>query len=138
MEENEINKKRILIVEDEKPIARVMSLKFGQFGYEVIVAENGTQALAMIDQNFDCILLDLILPEKNGFDVLKAISETGDASKVIVLTNLGQPEDRERVNSYKVGGYYVKSDIAISDLIQKVNDLIKLKDSLKKANRDSK
>mgnify|MGYP000406078037 CR=1 FL=1 len=116
---------KVLIVEDEKAISRVMELKMKQAGFEVEVAENGAKAIERTQEvQFDCVLLDLILPEKDGFQVLEAIRQTRPDTKVVVLTNLGQPEDRERVMELGVLGYYVKSEMSIHTLVQKIQELI--------------
>lgn len=116
---------KILVVEDEKAISRVMELKLKQAGFEVVVAENGAEAIQKIqEEQFVCVLLDLILPEKDGFQVLQSIRENRPNTKVVVLTNLGQPEDRERVTELGVLGYYVKSEMSIHTLVQKIQELI--------------
>ncbi len=117
--------KKILIVEDEKAIARVMELKLKQAGFEVSAAVNGAQAINLLDnEQFDGVLLDLILPEKDGFAVLQHIREKDASLKVIVLTNLGQPEDRQRLQQMGIAGYYVKSEISIYNLISKIQEIV--------------
>lgn len=117
--------KKILVVEDERAIARVMELKLRQAGLEVIVAVNGAQAIEILDKDqFDCVLLDLILPEKDGFSVLKHIRETDQSLKVIILTNLGQPEDRQRLQEMGIEGYYVKSEMSIYNLVTKIQEIV--------------
>jgi DNA-binding response OmpR family regulator len=115
----------ILIVEDEQAIARVLDLKLKQAGIATTVANAGNQALELVNtQNYDCILLDLILPEVDGFTILEAIRVKNQATKVIVMTNLGQPEDRKRVQDLGVSGYYVKSEMSIANLIESVKQIL--------------
>ncbi len=117
--------KRILVVEDEKAIARVMSLKLRQAGLEVSVAVDGAKAIELLDaETFDCVLLDLILPEKDGFTVLQHIRETNTELKVVILTNLGQPEDRKRLQEMGLEGYYVKSEMSIYNLVSKIQEIV--------------
>lgn len=117
--------KKILVVEDERAIARVMELKLRQVGFEVTVAVNGTEATeALKTDSFDCVLLDLILPEKDGFSVLQHIRETDQDLKVIILTNLGQPEDRQRLQEMGIAGYYVKSEMSIYNLVTKIQEIV--------------
>jgi len=117
--------KKILVVEDERAIARVMELKLRQAGLEVIVAINGAQAIEVLDkESFDCVLLDLILPEKDGFSVLQHIRQTDQTLKVIILTNLGQPEDRQRLQEMGIAGYYVKSEMSIYNLVTKIQEIV--------------
>jgi DNA-binding response OmpR family regulator len=115
----------ILIVEDEQAISRVLDLKLKQAGIVTTIANTGNQALELVNtQNYDCVLLDLILPEVDGFTILEAIRVKNQATKVIVMTNLGQPEDRKRVQDLGVSAYYVKSEMSISNLIENVKNIL--------------
>jgi two-component system alkaline phosphatase synthesis response regulator PhoP len=115
----------VLIVEDEQAISRVIDLKLKQLGVSTILAPDGKQALGLItSQKFDCILLDLILPGLDGFNILEAIRQIDPYTKVIVMTNLGQPEDRARVQKLGVSGYFVKSETPITRLIEEVKNLL--------------
>ena len=115
----------ILIVEDEQAIARVLNLKLKQAGIVTTIANTGSQALELVNtQNYDCILLDLILPEIDGFVILEAIRRKSQVTKVIVMTNLGQPEDRKRVQDLGVSAYYVKSEMSIANLVESVKQIL--------------
>lgn len=115
----------VLIVEDEPAIARVLDLKLKQIGINTTLVNDGSLALNIIEeQNFDCILLDLILPGADGFTILEAIRAKSESTKVIVMTNLGQPEDRARVEKLGITAYYVKSEISISQLAEVVKNLL--------------
>lgn len=115
----------VLIVEDEQAISRVLDLKLKQLGVATMLASNGKQALDLIkSQKFDCILLDLILPEIDGFNILEEIRQKDKETKVIVMTNLGQPEDRARVQKLGVSGYFVKSETPITKLVDEVKNLL--------------
>lgn len=115
----------VLIVEDEQAIARVLDLKLKQIGINTQVANEGNMALDLIkEQDFDCILLDLILPGVDGFTILEEIRKKSKSIKVIIMTNLGQPEDRERVQKQGVTAYYVKSEMSITQLIEGVKQAL--------------
>ena len=115
----------ILIIEDEQAISRVLDLKLKQAGIVTTIANAGNQALELVKtQNYDCVLLDLILPEVDGFTILEAIRAKNKATKVIVMTNLGQPEDRKRVQDLGVSAYYVKSEMSISNLIDSIKTIL--------------
>ena len=119
--------KKILIVEDEQAIARVLELKLRQAGFDVSRAINGSEAIKMVEEDkFDGILLDLILPEKDGFMVLEHIRAISKETKVIILTNLGQPEDRQKLQELGISGYFVKSEISIYNLVAQVQEIIGL------------
>lgn len=116
---------RVLIVEDELAIARVLDLKLKQIGVETLVVNDGAIAFDTIkSQDFDCILLDLMLPSVDGFTILEAIREKSQSTKVIVMTNLGQPEDRARVENLGITAYYVKSEVSIGQLTDSVKQIL--------------
>lgn len=115
----------VLIIEDEPAISRVLDLKLKQIGINTTLVSDGNVALDVIkSQNFDCILLDLILPGVDGFTVLEKIREKSKSSKVIVMTNLGQIEDKSRVEKLGITAYYVKSEISISQLVDYVKQIL--------------
>ena len=71
--------KRILIVEDEKNLARFVSLELQHEGYDVVTADNGREGLEMaLEKDFDLILLDLMLPEMDGFEVTRRLQQEKD------------------------------------------------------------
>jgi DNA-binding response OmpR family regulator len=116
---------KVLIVEDEPAIARVLDLKLKQVGLETVVANDGSLALDIVSkEDFDCILLDLILPGADGFTILEAIRRKSQSTKVIIMTNLGQPEDRSRVENLGITAYYVKSEVSISQLSEAVKQAL--------------
>lgn len=118
-------KKKVLIIEDELALSRVLQLKLKEKDLEIEVVHDGGEAENVIRQKkYDTILLDLILPTKNGFELLPIIRELSPQTKVIVMTNLGQPEDRERVQEYNPEGYFVKSEIAIFDLVTQIQTIV--------------
>jgi DNA-binding response OmpR family regulator len=116
---------KVLIIEDEPAISRVLDLKLKQLGIEPTIINNGTLAVDTVkSQEFDCILLDLILPEVDGFTILEEIRKKSKTSKVIVMTNLGQPEDKLRVEKLGITAYYVKSEVSISRLAEAVKEAL--------------
>lgn len=116
---------KVLIIEDEPAISRVLELKLKQTGIDTKVVNDGNSALdALSYENFDCILLDLILPGADGFTVLEFIRQKHQSTKVIIMTNLGQPEDRERVEKLGITAYYVKSEVSISQLADAVKQVL--------------
>lgn len=115
----------ILIVEDEKPLARALELKLQRSGFTPIVALNGEDALEHIGRkDLKLILLDLMLPKMDGFSVLKKIREVQKEIPVIVSTNLSQSEDEKRALELGANLYFVKSDTSISDVLENVEKLI--------------
>jgi|SRR3989338_3150588 len=119
-------KKRILIIEDEKPLSHALKLKLGHEGYDVEVAGDGEEGIAMAGATpFDLLLIDIIMPKMDGFAALSALREKGNKSAIIVLSNLGQQEDIEKAKQFGVLDYMVKSNTPISRIVEVVNALLK-------------
>jgi len=118
--------KRILIVEDERPLSHALELKLANSGYETKVVETGTEAVEeMEDGKYDLFLLDLIIPEMDGFAVLGALSKFKLKTPVVVLSNLGQEEDKERAKSFGVKEYCVKANTPLADIVKIVKNYVK-------------
>jgi len=118
-------KKRILIVEDEKPMARALEIKMTNSGFEAKVACDGQMALDILaTEKFDIILLDLVTPRKNGFDVLEELKNRGNTTPVIISSNLSQAEDIERAKALGARDYFVKSNTPISKVVEHVVDVL--------------
>lgn len=116
--------KRILIIEDEKPLARALELKLTHAGFETKNAANGEEGLALLKQeSFDLILTDLMMPKVDGFAVLTALRERGNATPVIVLTNLSQVEDERRARMLGAMGFFVKSDISVAEIVERIRQV---------------
>ena len=116
--------KRILIIEDEKPLARALELKLTHAGFETKNAANGEEGLALLKQeSFDLILTDLMMPKVDGFAVLTALREWGNTTPVIVLTNLSQVEDERRARMLGAMGFFVKSDISVAEIVERIRQV---------------
>ena len=117
--------KRILIVEDEKPIARALELKLDHSGYDAVAVNGGQAALDLLEkEKFQLILLDLIMPGVDGFAVMQALKERG-STPVIVLTNLNQPEDIQKSKNLGAIDFLIKSDVPLANVVQRVQQVIK-------------
>lgn len=113
--------KKILIIEDERPLARALELKLTHVGFETKTAVNGEEGLAILqEESFDLILTDLVMPKVDGFAVLTALRERGNTTPVIVLTNLSQAEDESRARTLGAAGFLVKSDISVSEIVERI------------------
>jgi DNA-binding response OmpR family regulator len=117
-------KVKILLTEDDKFISRAYTDGLTRAGYEVKQAYNGNEALELVkDFKPDLILLDLIMPGKNGFETLgdlKADHELKDIP-VIVLSNLGQDTDIQQGKDLGAIDYLIKSNYSLSEVIDKIN-----------------
>lgn len=119
--------KKILIVDDEKPLARVMSLKLNSAGYQTSTVFSGEEALATLSrEHFDLILLDLMMTKKDGFYVLSELKNWGIKTPVIIASNLAQKEDIEKAKKLGVADYFVKSDVTLVEMVNKVKQYLQL------------
>jgi len=120
--------KKILIVEDDKFLRELMSRKLREEGYEVIEAMDGDAGLKkMKKEKPDLVLLDLILPEIDGFEVLATKKEDPEIAKipVIILSNLGQREDVEKGLSLGAIDYLVKASFTPGEIVEKVKNILR-------------
>ena len=118
---------KILIVEDDLFLANLLSLRFKKEGFEVIQAFSGVEALKKLEEiRPSIILLDIILPQKNGFEVLESIAQNPQTSNipVIIVSNLGQESDIEKGKMLGAMDYYVKARLSIDELVAKVKNLV--------------
>lgn len=105
---------KIAIIEDDPAIAQMYSIKFEAEGYTVETAENGKLGLELINKmRPDIVLLDLMMPEMNGDQVLVSLRKTdwGKDIKVIILTNMGEQEAPEILKQLNVSAFIVKADM---------------------------
>ncbi|MCD8561786.1 response regulator [Candidatus Saccharibacteria bacterium] len=116
-------KKKILLVEDDEALANVYSSRLDIEGFETKWVANGEEALAIATEfKPDLILLDAMMPKISGFDVLDILRNTPETAniRVIMLTALSQPKDKERAEKLGVDDYLVKSQVVIGDVIERV------------------
>ncbi len=116
--------KCILIVEDEKPIAKAMLLKLRSAGYEVEVAYNGEEGLDILDKkDCDLVLLDLVMPKMDGFGFLEEAKKKGNKVPVVVMSNLSQKEDLKKAKEMGAIDYFVKSDTPLSEIVKYIDKM---------------
>ncbi|MBT4277757.1 response regulator [Candidatus Falkowbacteria bacterium] len=112
---------KILIGEDEKPMARALELKLKSLGFEAKIAFNGEEVLqALQKEKFNLVLLDLMMPKVDGFSVLAKMQENKDKTPVIVASNLSQSEDLQKAKKLGAVDYFVKSDTPIAEVVVRV------------------
>ncbi|NCN53070.1 response regulator [Candidatus Wolfebacteria bacterium] len=119
---------KVAIIEDEEILHKVLTEKFKSEGYEVALAEDGEKALGVIEtEKPDMIVLDIILPKKDGFEVLKEIKSNPSIKMipVIVLSNLGRGEEIKRAMDLGAVDYLIKTQHPLHEVITKVNDYLK-------------
>lgn len=123
------NPARILVCEDEAPIAKAFSLKLTAAGFDVEIAPDGQVALDQLQNgNFDLLILDMVMPNVDGIGVLTAMKERALTTPVIVATNLSQTEDVNRTAQVydSVKDYFVKSETPIAEMVERVKKVLGL------------
>jgi DNA-binding response OmpR family regulator len=117
----------ILLVEDDVNIREIYSARFEAEGYTIVVSGDGEEALAAaVREKPDLIVSDIMMPKISGFDmldILRSAPETKDV-KVIMMTALGQEEDRQRGESLGADRYFVKSQVTLDEVVQAVQELL--------------
>ena len=118
------SEKKIFIVDDDKFLLDMYTLKFKEKGFEVTQAFGSVDALNKLKGGIvpDAILLDVVMPAMDGFELLAIIKSEKLAlnAKIIVLSNLGQPSDIEKGRSLGANGYVIKASAAPSEVVDKV------------------
>jgi two-component system alkaline phosphatase synthesis response regulator PhoP len=120
--------KKILYVEDQARLRNVLSDLLQKSGFEVFTASDGELGLKIIEEKKpDLVLLDLILPKKDGFEVLEILRSKKETEHlpVVILTNLEEKYDIERAMAYGVRAYLVKTNYGIDELVEKIKEILK-------------
>ncbi len=121
-------KKTILLVEDNQMLLDMYTLKFSESGYTVLQANNGKDGYEIAkEKKPDVILLDIILPQMDGFTVKENLNKSPETKKIPVffLTNLKQDEDVKRGKELGVVDYLVKAELVPSQVLEKVENFLK-------------
>ncbi|MEK7478014.1 MAG: response regulator [Patescibacteria group bacterium] len=120
--------RKILIVEDDEFLRSLTAKRLEKENYAVVVAMDGASALTQATDNHpDLILLDLLLPGLNGFEVLEKI-KANDALKntpIIVFSNLGQKEDIEKAKKLGANDFLIKANFTLDDVVTKIQGILK-------------
>lgn len=116
---------KVAIIEDDQAISQMYRIKFEGEGYDVETAENGKLGLELAEtMKPDIILLDLMMPEMNGDEMLEKMRKTpwGKNIKVVILTNMGEQEIPEKVKEFGVVAVILKADMTprqVAELVKK-------------------
>lgn len=121
------NKKRILFIEDEESLRSVMKTALESAGFDVKIAVDGQEALReMIENEFDLILMDIILPKMSGFEILENLSmEKKEKTPIIIFSVSTEPLPPEKMKAMGIRDWIIKSDIDPEEIIAKINKYIK-------------
>ena len=122
------NKKKVLLVEDDKTISLMYKIKIETGGFEVLTADNGADGLSLAKkQKPDIIMLDVILPQLDGFSVLEELKKDASTKNipVVMLTNLGTEEDKEKGEKLGATDYLVKASLTPAQVEEKIKQYLK-------------
>lgn len=113
--------KKILIIEDEKPMARALELKLAHAGFDAEAAFNGEDGIELLQkETYALVLLDLVMPKMGGFTVLKFLKEKKIKTPAMVLTNLSQEDDEKRAKALGAKRFFIKSNTPIAAIVEQV------------------
>jgi len=125
------NKKNItiLLIEDDSFLISMYSTKFEIEGFNIISANNGEKGLEAVSKNkVDIILLDILMPKMNGFEVLKNLKKQQKTAKipVILLTNLNQKDEIDKGLTLGADDYLVKAHFMPSEVVNKIKKILNI------------
>lgn len=118
---------KILVVEDDQFLASLLKNRLQKEGFDVLLAKDGEEALSILESTQpELVLLDIILPKKSGFEVMEEVRENPKLEKlaVVIISNLGQPEDMVRGQQLGAIEYFVKAKTPLDELIKKIKEII--------------
>lgn len=122
------NKIKILLIEDDVFLAKMYKIKLDLDGFDVIHSENGEKGLVLASsKNPNIILLDIILPKMDGYQVLKQLKKAEETKNipVILLTNLGQKEDIDKGLALGANDYLIKAYFTPAEVVNKIKKVLK-------------
>ncbi len=125
-----IRMSKVLLVEDDPFLSSLLKNRLQKEGLEISLAKDGEEALNSLKSlNLDLVLLDIILPKKSGFEVMEEIRNDPQIQSkelpIIIISNLGQPEDVTRGQDLGAIEYFIKAKTSIDELVQKIKDFLK-------------
>src|SRR5262245_48131370 len=121
---------RVLIVEDERDLSRVVAYNFQKEGFDVVVAFTGDQALrAVKEERFDLVLLDLMLPDISGIEVCKKLKGSSPTAQIPVVMVTAKGEEVDRIVGFELGADdYVVKPFSVRELILRVRSILRRAD----------
>jgi len=116
--------KKILLIEDDPLLIDIYRTKLESAGFTVSIVSDGDKALeAVVSETPDAVLLDIVLPKVDGWDILKGIKDKDKKIKVVVLSNLGQKEEVEKGFALGAEKYLIKANFTPSDVVAEIEKL---------------
>jgi DNA-binding response OmpR family regulator len=125
-----IQKKTILVIEDEPPMLKILTDALAEQAFETIQARNGEQGLLIaLQKHPDLILVDILMPEMDGLTMMKKLREDswGQTVPVVVLTNVNPDTNStlQAIVANQPAYYFVKSDMQLENIVEKIKELLK-------------
>lgn len=118
---------KVLIAEDEKPMAKALQLKLNNSGFVATTVSNGEEAWeALQKEKFAVVLLDIMMPKKDGFGLLEEMRAKKDKTPVIILSNLSQEDDAKKAKALGAAGFFIKSNTPLVDIVSSIKKLLKV------------
>ena len=125
--ENAKQNVKVLIVEDDVMLNKIYQTKLGIVGYKVFAAYDGEEGIKKMEETLpNIVLLDLMLPKKNGFEVLETVKQNIKLNHIpiIILSNLGQGDDIERGKALGADDFLVKSNVKLEMVLEKIEQVL--------------
>jgi len=123
-----VAKKKIIIVDDDRFLLDMYAVKFNESGFEIEPMAEGAGALSKLKDGYvpDAILMDVVMPSMDGFELLEKIKKENLApnAKMIILSNLGQASDIAKGKELGADGYIVKANATPSEVVKQVQEII--------------
>ncbi|MFH1714228.1 MAG: response regulator [Candidatus Nealsonbacteria bacterium] len=119
--------KNVLLVEDEEAILEILRMELTEAGYEVSIARDGEEGLKLMkERNFDIILLDIIMPKKDGFEVMEEKQKDPKIKDIplIIVSNSGQPVELNRAQELGAKDWLIKTEFDPKEIVEKVRKQI--------------
>ncbi len=119
--------KKVLVIEDDAFLLSVYQAKMQQVQLDFRIAKDGEQAFSLLNEfQPDLIVLDLMIPKESGFDVLKKLKSEPKWQNipVLVVSNLSQDEEKEKAKKLGAVDFFVKSEVNMQEIIQRVEQLL--------------
>lgn len=121
MSKSDNKSKNILVIDDEPPLREILAKNLQEEGYSVITAANGQSGIDELKKKkFDLVLLDIVMPQMDGFLTLETMQGEGFDVPTIVLSNISQGDERSRAAKLGAKGYIVKSDTSLAEIVEQV------------------
>lgn len=136
----ENSKRKILFIDDDNFLRKVYQAELSDHGYEVVLAADGEEGLEKaVLEDPDLILLDMIMPKKNGFEVLTELQRNPKTRNipVIILSNLGQEDDKKKGIDLGAVDYLKKDSITLDTLVDRVNQYLNSRTFSKQAKNNN-